>query len=99
MQAKLKSEEKASGIDVESSELDCLLEEILEKEKAGKEKLECEEKNKKKTVEKDKAAAEDMCKKALERMGQTAKRKRQVVTQKCQKKKRVEGAQLMLLSI
>ena len=33
MQAKLKSEEKASSIDVESSELDCLLEEILEKEK------------------------------------------------------------------
>ena len=49
MQAKLKSEEKASGIDVESSELDCLLEEILEKEKAAKEKLECEEENKKKT--------------------------------------------------
>ena len=49
MQAKLKNEEKASGIDVESSELDCLLNEILEKEKAAKEKLECEEENKKKT--------------------------------------------------
>jgi len=44
--------------------------------KAAKEKLECEEENKTKIVEKDKAAAEDMRKQALERMGQTVKRKK-----------------------
>lgn len=76
MQAKLKSEEKASGITVESSELDCALEEILEKEKAAKEKLESEDEIKKKAVENEKAAAEDMRKQALERMGETAKRKK-----------------------
>lgn len=33
MQAELKMEEKTTGIDVETSELDALLEEVLEKEK------------------------------------------------------------------
>ena len=33
MQAKLKMEEKSAGIDVETSELDALLEGVLEKEK------------------------------------------------------------------
>ena len=33
MQAKLKMEEKSTGIVVETSELDALLEEVLEKEK------------------------------------------------------------------
>ena len=77
MQAKLKSEEKASGIDVETTELDVLLEEILEREKAAKEKLESDEDKKKKAVENDKVAAESMRKQALERMGQTAKRKKE----------------------
>ena len=56
MQAKLKSEEKASEIDVETTELDNLLEEILEKKKAAKEKLESDEDNNKKAVENDKVA-------------------------------------------
>ena len=55
MQAKLKSEEKASeekasGIDVETTELDVLLEEILEREKAAKEKLESDEDKKRKQL-------------------------------------------------
>ena len=33
MQAKLKMDEKSTGIDVETSELDALLEEVLEKDK------------------------------------------------------------------
>ena len=70
MSAKLKSEEKASDIQVETSELDDLLEEILEKKKAAKEKLESDNQN-------HKAAADDMRKQALERMGQTAKRKKE----------------------
>ena len=43
MQAKLNMEEKSTGIDVETSELDVLLEEVLEKEKAAKEKMESED--------------------------------------------------------
>ena len=76
MQAKLKFEEKASGIDVKTSELDNLLVEILEKEKVAKEKLEIYDENKRKIGDNDKTAAEDMRKQALERMGQTAKRKK-----------------------
>lgn len=76
MQAKLKIEEKSTGIDVESSELDDLLEEILEREKAAKQKLESDDENKRKIAENDKTAAEDMRKQALEGMGQTAKRKK-----------------------
>ena len=76
MQAKLKMEEKSTGIDVETSELDVLLEEILEKDNAAKEKMESDDGNKRKIAENDKIAAEDMRKQALERMGQTAKRKK-----------------------
>ena len=61
-------EEKSTDNNVETSEFDNLLEEILEKEKAAKETLEGDDENKRKMVENDKTAAEDMCKKALERM-------------------------------
>jgi len=67
MQAKLKTEEKSTGIDVETSELVELLEEILEKEKAAKEKRESDDGNKQKIIENDKTAAEVMRKQALER--------------------------------
>ena len=70
LQARLNTEEKASGIAVNNSELDDLLEEI-----AAKEKLNNDDDDKKKSLEKEKAAAEDMRKRALERVGQTTKRK------------------------
>ncbi|XP_068747155.1 uncharacterized protein [Montipora capricornis] len=75
LQARLNTEEKASGIAVNNSELDDLLEEILEKEKAAKEKLNNDGDDKKKSLENEKVAAEDMRKRALERVGQTTKRK------------------------
>ena len=75
LQARLNREGKASGIADDNSELDDLLEEILEKEKAAKEKLDNDDDHKKKSLENDKAAAEDMRKRALERVGQTTKRK------------------------
>lgn len=74
-QVRLNKEERASGISDDNSELDNLLEEILEKEKAAKEKLENDGEDKKKSLANEKAAAEDMRKRALERVGQTAKRK------------------------
>ena len=74
MQAKLKMEEKSTGIEVETSELDVLPEEILEKDNAAKEKMESDG-NEQKIVKNDKIAAEDMRKQALERMWQTCKKK------------------------
>ena len=58
-----------------NSELDDLLKEILEKEKAAKEKLNNDDDDRKKSLENENAAAEDMQKRALERVGQTTKRK------------------------
>ena len=76
MQAKLKMEEKHTGINVETLELDVLLEKVRGKDKAAKEKMESDDRKKRKIVENDKTAAEDMRKQALECMGQTAKRKK-----------------------
>lgn len=69
---KLRDEERASGIDTEEvSELEALLEDILEREKEAKEKLDAEDVEKKKTAGKEKAAAEEVRKQALERMSKT----------------------------
>ena len=76
-QVRLNREERASGISDDNSELDNLLEEILEKEKEAKEKLDNDDEDKKKSLANEKAAAEDMRKRALERVGQTSKRKGQ----------------------
>ena len=77
-QVRLNREERASGISDDNSELDNLLEEILEKEKAAKEKLDNDD---------EKAAAEDMRKHALERVGQTAKQKSKEEGQEAEKSK------------
>ena len=53
-------EEKASGIDVEQTELESLLEEILEREKEAKKDLELKDRDKKSKVEKEKATAEEV---------------------------------------
>ena len=71
---KLRDEEKASGIHVEISELDSLLEEILEREKDGKAKIELQDLDKNKKAEKEKATAEEVRKQAMERMADTKKR-------------------------
>ena len=61
-------EEKASGIEVEQTELDSLLDKILELEKEAKKDLESKDWDKKSKVEKEKATAEEVRKRALERM-------------------------------
>ena len=71
---KLRKEEKASGIEVETSELDNLLEEIIEREKNAKAKIESQDMDKNKKAEKEKATAEGVRKQAMERMGDTKKR-------------------------
>jgi len=70
---KEKEEISASGISPEQDELNVLLEEITEREKAAEENR--EDVNRKK--ESDKVTAEEMRKQAMERMGQTKKRKTQ----------------------
>ena len=77
-QVRLNREERASAISDDKSELDNLLEVILEKEKAAKEKLDNDD---------EKAAAEDMRKHALERVGQTAKQKSKEEGQEAEKSK------------
>ena len=60
----------------DNSDLDNLLEEMLEKEKAAKEKLDDDNDDiKKKSLANEKAVAEDLRKRVLEPVGQTAKRK------------------------
>ena len=69
MSQKLREEQRASGIDPdEPTELEILLEDILEREREAKERLDAEDADKKKSAGKDKAAAEQVRKQALERM-------------------------------
>jgi len=68
---KLRMEEKAPGIKVEQTELDSLLEEILEREKEAKKDLELKDHDKKSKVDKEKATAEEVRKQALERMAKS----------------------------
>ena len=65
---KLREEEKASGIEVETSELDILLEDIIERDKNAKAKIESQDLDKNKKGEKEKGIAEEVRKQAMERM-------------------------------
>ena len=72
---KIREEEKASGIEVEElSELDLALEEIIEKEKAANAQLDLEESVRKNELQ-DKANAEEMRLQAMEKLGESKKRK------------------------
>ena len=64
----LKYEEDACGIEVIQTELDIPLEEILEKEREAKQRLELGVGDKKKKGENKKFSAEDIRKQAMERM-------------------------------
>jgi len=66
---KIREEEKASGIDVEDvSELDNLLEDILEREKEGKAAIEAQNLEKNKKSEKEKGAVDLIRRQAMEKM-------------------------------
>ena len=71
---KLREGEKVSGIEVETSELDILLEEITEREKNAKAKIESQDLDKNKKAEKEKATVEEVRKQAMERMADIKKR-------------------------
>lgn len=85
---RMAEEEKASGIDVEMSERDVLIEELCNKEESLSFNA-----NKKKA---DKEAAEDIRKKAMERMKETTKRKSsESDTKGSGKKSRRNGGELV----
>ena len=69
-QKKITNEIKASGIDVEVNEIDTIIEELIGKEDAA---VSTGGKDKKK-VEEEKKAAEQIRKKAMERLGESSKR-------------------------
>lgn len=61
----LRDQEKVSGIHVEISELDTLLEEILEREKDGKAKIESQDLTRNKKADKEKTTADEVRKERL----------------------------------
>ena len=65
---KLRMEERASGIEVEQTELERLIDEILEREKDAKRELDSKYREKKSKADKEKATAEQVRKQAMERM-------------------------------
>jgi len=73
---KRKNEAKLSGVDVQDSELDIAMEEIWEKwQEAESQDAACNVTNKKK-MEADRASAEEVRKKACEKLGESTKRKK-----------------------
>ena len=74
LRRKLKKEVKESGIAVQMSGVERALEELIEKEDTSEE-LRQEGKGNKLVAEHDRERAEDMKKKAMERLGETQKRK------------------------
>ena len=68
---KMRSEERASGLDPEMTEIDTMLEELWEKEEVAEE----EDDTKKKKAEAEKESAEKMRLKAMEKLSESQKRK------------------------
>lgn len=68
---KMRSEERASGIDPEITEIDIMFEEVCEKEEVAEE----EDETKKKKAKAEKESAEKMRLKAMEKLSESQKRK------------------------
>ena len=91
----LREEEKASGIEVTPGEIDLLLEEILEKEKAARAEIESGD-TKKRKAKQDKAGADNIRRLAMERMSQTKTRESDVGETSSKKKKTRRSSREML---
>ena len=74
--AKKKEQDKANGIDVEETEIDVLLEEIIEKEKYSQSEYKDKDEEHERKVEKGKASAAGMRQKVMESLRETLKRSR-----------------------
>ncbi len=73
---KLNDEMKASGIDTDMSEVEDLVEELIQLEDVSLEQQKLHQEEQKKIVEEDKENANDMQVKAMESLGETKKKKR-----------------------
>ena len=85
----LREEEKASGIEVTPTEIDLLLEEILEKEKAARAEIESGD-TKKRKAEQDKAGADNI--RRLERKGCLRLKPGKVMWEKLLQRRKKQGA-------
>nr|XP_058968481.1 calponin homology domain-containing protein DDB_G0272472-like [Pocillopora verrucosa] len=88
---KLKREEKESGIETDMTEVEMALEELIEKEDAAETEQKVVENQKKVKDSQDRENAESVRKKAMERLGQTQKRKADEGENEGKKKKRSSG--------
>ena len=89
---KLKREEKESGIETDMTEVEMALEELIEKEDAAETEQRVVENQKKVKDSQDRENAESVRKKAMERLGQTQKRKANEGENEGKKKKRSSGS-------
>ena len=90
---KLKREEKESGIETNMTEVEMALEELIEKEDAAESEQRVVENQKKVKDSQDRENAESVRKKAMERLGQTQKRKAdEGESEGTKKKKRSSGS-------
>ena len=87
---KMREEIGASGISPEKNEIDVLLEEIVERDEAAASEKENIDEEKRK-VEADKVAADDIRRKAMEKLSETKKRKAREGDQNVKKKRRSNG--------
>jgi len=85
---KVSNENRSSGIVVEQTELDSLLEEIVERSVAAQEDIVASDNRKSKEKEKEKETAENIRKRSMERLAQT--RERESVKNICNKKQKVD---------
>ena len=86
--AKKKEQDKASSIDVEETEIDVLLEEIIEKEKYSLSEYKDKDEEHERKAEKGKATAAVMRQKVMESLGETLKRSRTDSEESGEEKKR-----------
>ena len=89
----MRDELNASGISPEEREIDKLLEEIVEKEMALEAEKENIENENNRRMQAEKAAADDMRRKAMETQAQTQKRKAEESNKTPKKKSRSNGSE------
>lgn len=85
---KLKNEEKESGIETDMTEVEMALEELIEKEDAAETEQRVADNQKKMKDSQDRENAENIRKKAMERLGQTQKRKSEEDENEVKKRKK-----------
>ena len=91
LRRKLREEEQASGIDADMTEVEDALEYIIDIEDNSVKQVEYQADVKMTEMDKEKQTAEDVRKRAMEKLGETQKRKGDVENERRSKKKRSNG--------